>query len=60
MICILHNILPLNKGAKRNIPIQPKLENWPIQISIKNNGMPQKNNIKRYGTKNAPRNKKYN
>lgn len=53
-------LLPLNKGAKRNTPIHPKLENCPIIISIKNNGMPQKNNIKRYGIKNAPENENLN
>lgn len=35
--------------------MQPVLANWPKDISIKNNGIPHKNNIKRYGTKNAPK-----
>ena len=41
----------------RKIPIHPKLENCPIITSIKNNGMPHMNNIKRNGTKNAPEKK---
>lgn len=41
----------------RKTPIHPKLENCPIITSMKNNGMPQMNSIKIYGTKNAPEKK---
>lgn len=46
--------LPLNSGAIRNIVRHPTLENWPKHVSIKNSGMPHKNSIDRYGTRNAP------
>lgn len=47
---------PLNSGAMRKMVKHPKLENCPKHVSMKNNGIPHKNNINRYGKRNAPRN----
>lgn len=41
-------------GLIRKSVIQPVLPNCPIDDSIKNNGMPQKNSINKYGTRKAP------
>lgn len=41
-------------GLIRKRVMQPVLPNWPIDDSMKNNGMPQKKSINKYGTRNAP------
>lgn len=51
--------VPLNIGVILNIVMQPVLENCPKHVSIKNNGIPQKHNIKRYGMRNAPKSKHF-
>lgn len=48
------NQLPLNSGAIRKMVKHPTLENCPKQVSIKNSGIPHRNSINKYGTKNAP------
>lgn len=45
---------PLNRGDILKIVIHPVLANCPSDISIKNNGIPQRNNINKYGIKKAP------
>lgn len=62
----LREFKPLNNGDILNIVMHPLLENCPMLVSIKYNGIPQTNNIMRYGTRNAPEihflfsNKKFN
>lgn len=47
--------LPLNSGAILKIVMHPVLANCPKDVSIKNNGTPHKNSMRRYGTKKAPK-----
>lgn len=49
------SFLPLNKGQHCPIaPITPRPVNWPIESSMNSNGMPQMNNVMKYGSRKTP------
>lgn len=51
---LIGKVIPLNSGDIRNMVKQPLLENWPKHASRKNNGIPHRNSMIRYGTRKAP------